>query len=151
MSELLPKYLTVDEFIARLGDEAEQLAGQGLRDNRTVDRDKLAAELVHADGIINGYIRARYPRPFAIVPPELKGIAHDIARYRLRAVGGQQSSQSDAVKDQYDQAIKFLRDIADGRMVLDSNDDGETDAGNANKVVGVMPEARMPDVLEGWR
>lgn len=147
-----PFYLTVDEFVAMVGEEeADQLAGTGLRGNRTIDRDKLAAQLVRADSDINGYVRARYPRAFAIVPPTLKGVAHDIARYRLRAKGGQQTAMAETIKDQFDQAMKLLRDIADGRVALDSNDDGQADPGATNKVHGEMPPARMPGVLEGWR
>jgi len=151
MDGLTPKYLTVDEFIARLGDEAMQLAGRGLRDHREIDRDKLAAALTHADGVIDGYVKARYPRIFAIVPEVLKGAAHDIARYRLRAIGGQQTAMAEAVKDQYGEAMKLLRDIADGRHVLDTDDDGEADNNNGNLMNASQPDARVPRMLDGFR
>jgi len=151
MSEREPVYLDVDAFIARLGEEeALQLAGTGLRDHLVIDRDRMAAQLIHADGVIDGYVRARYPRRFAIIPDVLKGIAHDIARYRLRTAGGQQSAMSEIVKQQNDEALKLLRDIADGRLALDSNDDGAVDANATNKVHGVTHPSRMDDTLEGW-
>jgi len=146
-----PKYLSVDEFIARIGeDEADQLAGTGMRDNRCIEREKIASELIHADGVIDGYVRARYPRIFVIVPDVLKGIAHDIARYRLRLVGGQQSSMAEAIKTSFDEAMRLLRDIADGRLVLDSNNDGEADAKASNLVRGCNPPDRMMQALDGY-
>jgi len=148
-----PKYLTVPEFIARLGDEAEQLAGTGLRDARVIDEARLADPLVHADGVIDGYVRARYPRAFVVVPEVLKGIAHDIARYRLRAKGGQQTAMTDAIKEQYDEAMRQLRDIASGKLTLDVEGDGtQPEAGTvAEAMGGSMPPGRMSGVLEGWR
>jgi Mu-like prophage protein gp36 len=146
-----PFYLDVDDFIARVGEEeVRQLAGTGLRDHREIDRERIAACLVHADGVVDGYVRARYPRRFAVVPDVLKGIAHDIARYRLRTAGGQQREMSETVKNQFDEAMKLLRDIADGRLALDSNDDGVVDANATNKVHGVTHPSRMNDALKGW-
>lgn len=146
-----PKYLSIDEFISRIGEaEADQLAGTGMRDSRMIDREKMAAELIHADGVIDGYVRARYPRVFIIVPEVLKGIAHDIARYRLRLVGGQQSSMAEAVKTSFDEAMRLLRDIADGRLVLDSNNDGATDAHASNLVRTHNPPDRMMQALDGY-
>lgn len=151
MSEREPVYLTVDAFIAQVGEEeALQLTGDGLRDHRTIDRDRIVASLIHADSVIDGYVRARYPRRFAIVPDVLKGIAHDIARYRLRSAGGQSSAMAEIVKQQFDEAMKLLRDIADGRLALDSNDDGTVDADAVNKIHGVTHPSRMDDTLEGW-
>ncbi|HEY9212064.1 MAG TPA: DUF1320 domain-containing protein [Ancylobacter sp.] len=148
-----PKYLTVDDFIARLGDEALQLAGTGLRDARVIDHTVLVPHLVHADGVIDGYVRARYPRPFTIVPEILAGIAHDIARWRLRAKGGQQTEMNDAVKAQYDAAMALLRDIGSGKVTIDADGDGTTpEPGTSSEAVsGHMPAGRMNGVLEGWR
>lgn len=149
-----PRYLTVAELIARLGDEAEQLAGTGLRDARQVDEELLVAQLVHADGVIDGYVRARYPRPFVVVPEVLKGIAHDIARWRLRGKGGQQTAMNDAVQGQYDEAMRLLRDIQAGRHLLDQDGDGygpDEARSVAEAMGGAMPAARMPGTLEGWR
>lgn len=149
----IPKYLTVDEFVARAGEEAEQLAGTGLRDNRTIDREKIAVQLVHADSVIDGYVRARYPRPFAVIPEVLKGIAFDLGRWRLRGKGGQQTAMNDAVQARYDEAMRQLRDVANGRLVLDvDGDDNLPEPGtHADTMRGTMPAARMGDVLEGWR
>lgn len=150
----IPRYLTVAELIHRLGDEAEQLAGTGLRDARVVDEGLLVAQLAHADGVINGYVSARYPRPFAIVPEVLKGIAHDIVRWRLRSQGGQQTAMNDAVQRQYDEAMRLLRDIQAGRHLLDTAGDGHgpDDARPvAEAMGGTMPASRVNHSLEGWQ
>lgn len=149
-----PKYLTVDEMLRRLGpDEADQLAGTGLRDAREIDRDLIAGALRHADTLIDGYIRARYPAPFAAVPEMLKGIAHDIARFRLRAKGGQQAAMNDAVEKQHDKAMGLLKDIGGGRVTLDANGDGVQPEGgtHADAMCGEMPAGRTSALLEGWR
>ncbi|MDR6952674.1 phage gp36-like protein [Ancylobacter sp. 3268] len=148
-----PKYLTVADFITRLGDEAEQLAGTGLRGSRVIDEDLLAKELVYADGVIDGYVRSRYPRIFVVVPEVLAGIAHDIARWRLRPKGGQQSAMNADVTKQYDTAMAMLRDIASGKLTLDVDGDGaQPEAGTAAETVsGAMPASRMSSALEGWR
>lgn len=153
-STAVPRYLSVDAFVGRIGaEEADQLVGSGLRDNRVLDIALVAAQLVHADGVIDGYVRARYPRRFVVVPEVLAGIAHDIARYRLRAKGGQQSAMSEAVQKQYDEAMRLLRDIAEGRLTLDvDGDDSQPEPGTAAlNMGGAMPPARMGRMLEGWR
>lgn len=150
----VPRYLSVEGFTGRIGaEEADQLAGSGLRDNRVLDRALIAAQLVHADGVIDGYVRARYPRRFGVVPEVLAGIAHDIARYRLRAKGGQQSAMNDAVQKQYDEAMRLLRDIAEGRLTLDADGDGsQPEPGTAAMTMGgAMPPSRAKSMLEGWR
>lgn len=149
-----PKYLTVDEMIHRLGpDEADQLAGAGLRDAREVDTVLIADELRHADELIDGYVRARYPAPFAVVPGLIKGAAFDIARYRLRCKGGQQSAMNDLVQRQYDAAMALLKDISGGRITLDVDGDGAQPEGgtHADTMRGEMPATRAPSLLEGWR
>lgn len=149
-----PKYLTVDEMLHRLGpDEADQLAGTGLRDAREIDRDLIGGALLHADTLIDGYVRARYPAPFAVVPELLRGIAHDIARYRLRSQGGQQSAMNDMVEKQHAAALALLKDIGGGRVTLDADGDGAQPEGgtHADTVRASMPPARAPGMLEGWR
>lgn len=149
-----PKYLTVAEMIRRLGpDETDQIAGTGLRGAREIDAALIADALRHADTLIDGYVRARYPAPFTIVPDLLKGIAHDIARYRLRTKGGQQSAMNELVQKQYDAAMAMLKDIAGGRITLDAHgDDAGLDRGtHADAMRAGMPAARAPGMLEGWR
>lgn len=148
-----PKYLTVADFIGRLGmQEADDLAGTGLRDARVLDLDLIASHLVHADGVIDGYVRARYPADFAVVPEVLVGIAHDIARWRLRAKGGQQTAMADTVKAQYDAAMALLRDISAGRVTLVASGEGaQPEPGaHADSMGGHMPASRMDRALEGW-
>lgn len=146
-------YLTVDDLVARLGgEEADQLLGTGLRGTRSVDRGRAAAELAHVDSVIEGYVRARYPRGFAAVPAVLAGIAYDLVRYRLRSQGGQSSAMAQTVKDRNDEAMKLLRDVADGRVSIDVEGDGNQPApgAHAETVRARFPAARMTDNLKGW-
>ena len=60
-------YATLDDLIARAGlDEIRQVADRD-RDG-TPDPAVIEAALTHADNTVNGYVRARYPRPFVDVP-----------------------------------------------------------------------------------
>lgn len=151
--------LTVDQFIARVGTaEVEQIAGIGGRFDRAVDHDRVAAELGAASDQVEGYVRTRYPGALNNPPEMLLGFVADIARWRLRAAGGQQSAMAMTIKERYDAAIAALKDIAAGRLVPPGL--GSTDAagdpvapvaGLDTRVLAVAPPARSGRILEGWR
>lgn len=148
-----PKYLSTDEFVMRLGNrEADGLLGTGPHNERVLDLNRATTELLAADDMIDGYVRARYPRPFVKIPNLLKNVAHDLARYSLRSTGDQSSSMSDLVKDRYDKAVGVLKDIALGRITLDGDGDGNQPENGtyAETVNSYMPASRMKKALEGY-
>ncbi|KAA6404487.1 DUF1320 domain-containing protein [Candidatus Tokpelaia sp.] len=147
------KYLTVDDLLTRLGEhEADQILGTGNRGNRRIDRERAQTEIMAVDALIEGYVRPRYPRGFTVLPPLLSGLAYDIVRYRLRGLGGQSSDMAEVVKQRYDDALKALRDIANGMITLDTDGDGEQPDGPtvANAVSAVVPPSRMRPAFKGY-
>ena len=90
--------------------------------------------------------------------PPLRPIpaAADIARWRLRGRGGQQTAMNDTVQKRYDEALGRLRDLASGKMTLDLTEAGDgsgaatLDASNEFAVRASAPPARAPGALEGW-
>ncbi|QCI65633.1 DUF1320 domain-containing protein [Phreatobacter stygius] len=150
-------FLTVEDMVATFGEEEMlQLAGTGPRDMRSLDRPKVEEAITHAVTMVQGYVRSRWP---AVVPggtPMLQGYAADIARWRLRGRGGQQTAMNETVQKRYDEAIRTLRDIAAGKLTLDLDPataavTGAADAANQLRVTGRMPDARTPGLLAGFR
>lgn len=145
--------LTVEDMVAVFGEEEMlQIAGAGPRDYRELDRPKIEEAIAHAWSIVLGYVRDRWP---AAVDgsPLLKGFAADIARWRLRGRGGQQSAMNETVQKRYDEAVARLKDIAAGRLTLDIEPPGgsvPSDAANEHRIVARMPPARAPGMLEGF-
>lgn len=150
-------FLTVEQFVARIGEEeALQIAGLGSRDERVLDTAKIGVELDAARGLVLGYVRARYPNALTAGPELLKGFVADIARWRLRGKGGQQSAMNETVQARYDAAIAHLKAIANGTMTLDIDGPGgdpadEANAGVNRAVLSDMPASRTGSLLEGYR
>lgn len=67
-----------------------------------------------AAAMIDGYLAKRYALPLPTVPPMLRAMACDIARYRLHT----RLAPTDAVRANYDDALRRLRDIAAGVLEL---------------------------------
>lgn len=145
--------LTVEDFVAVFGEEeALQIAGTGPRDFRELDRPKIEEAISHAWSIVLGYVRDRWPAASSGTPL-LNGFTADIARWRLRGRGGQQSAMNETVQKRYDEAIARLKDIAAGRLTLDVEGQGAagpSDAANENRIIAHMPPARAPGMLEGF-
>jgi len=115
-------YATQQDLIDRFGnDELLQLADRDLDD--AVDAAVVDGALADADELINTYIRKQYKLPLATAPDRLVKLAADIARYNLH-----EEVPTEHVTKAYDDALKFLKDIAAGRAELD--------------VAGVEPEAQ---------
>lgn len=148
--------LTVEDFVAVFGEEeCLQIAGVGPRDQRGLDRARIEEALAHASSLTLGYVVERWPQASGGTPM-LKGFCADIARWRLRGRGGQQTAMNETVQKRYDEAIGRLRDLAAGRMTLDVDPAGASgaaaaEAANEFAVRGSAPAQRAPAALEGWR
>lgn len=106
-------YAVVDDLQQAFGlTELKQLArtpAGGL------DEDKAQATLDSASAEVDGYAARRYAVPVdeARIPAPLKQVTMDIARFRL---WGARSSEE--VRARYDDALRWLRDLAAGRVAL---------------------------------
>ncbi len=105
-------YATEQHMIDRFSEqelvELTDRVGVGRIDTAVLDR-----ALTDADGEINGYLATRYALPLATVPIVLTRLACDVARYFLY-----QDRATEAVRTRYQDALKFLRNVAAGVVSL---------------------------------
>lgn len=66
-----------------------------------------------ASDIADGYVGVKYPIPLPEVPKNLKIIICDIARYFLW-----KNEASEEIRKRYEDAIAFLKRVADGKAIL---------------------------------
>lgn len=105
-------YATQADLEARYGaEEVLQLADRnrdGVIDAGVIDR-----ALADADAEIDGYLGSRYQLPLATAPQIINVYACDIARYRLYS-----DAATEEVRKRYEDANKFLRLIAEGKVKI---------------------------------
>lgn len=119
-------YATVEAMLAKFGErELVQLTDNEEPYQNVIHYDKLNAALEAANSEIDGYL-ARFTLPLQTIPPFLKHIACDIARYHA-CTGAM--SENDPIKIKYTAAIRTLKDIAKGDLGL-----GGAPAGDAKPV-----------------
>lgn len=82
--------------------------------------------LADADALIDGYVATRYAVPLSPVPGNLVQVACALARYTLLG-----DAASDRARDDFRDAISWLRDVQAGRVHLQV----------AQPVLGNSPEA----------
>lgn len=116
-------YATLQDMIDRFGET--ELAQLSDRSGQAVAVDPLVldAKLADADAEIDGYLVQRYTLPLASVPPVLKRVATDIARYHLY-----DDRATEQVTTRYKDAIAFLKDVAKGNAGIGVDQGGDTPA-----------------------
>lgn len=140
-------YAVKQDMIDRFGDvELKQLTDRtGAID--TIDDTVLGKALADADAEINGYLAGRYTLPLVSTPLILVGHACDIARFRLY-----DDRATEAVRQRYDDAIKYLGKVAEGKISLglDATNQPQAEAGGA-KAEGderVFSRDKLSDFLQ---
>ena len=104
-------YCDLPQLTTRFGaDEINQLIDP---DGTGANESIALAELDSASALIDSYLAGRYPLPLAVVPVVLNGVCADITRYNLY-----RNAVPELVKDKHLAALKYLRDVADGKATL---------------------------------
>lgn len=107
-------YATLTTLTDRFGlTTLVSLTDRGAVATGVVDEDVIDRALADADALIDGYLAGRYVLPLASVPPLVAGIAAVVAFWNLHI-----GSPDEKVRKDYDDAMRQLRDIADGRLKL---------------------------------
>ena len=128
-------YATRQNMIDRFGEEElVQLTDRKDPPARVIDDGVLTKALEDASAFIDGYLQGRYTLPLTNVPTTLERIACDIARYYLY-----EDAVTDAVKQRYQDATRFLADVSAGRIDLG------LDSANNAVTVSNTPEYSAPD------
>jgi phage gp36-like protein len=92
-----------------------------------VDEDVVTRAIADADAEIDSYCGVRYSVPFATVPEVIRKFSVDIAVYNLYA---RRKGAPDDRKARYDNAIRFLKDVAKNLASLGEDDPDSTPAGS---------------------
>lgn len=131
-------YATRADLEARFG-AAEVLQLTDRNGDGVADAGVIEQVLADAEAEIDGYLGSRYQLPLASVPQIVKVYACDIARYRLFA-----AAASEEVRRRYEDALRYLRLAAEGRVRIGAPDGGAepTSAGGAEVVSGGLVFAR---------
>lgn len=127
-------YCTQTNMIAELGeDELIQLTDRN--NNGVIDVSILAKALTNADAKINSYLTA-YLLPLVSIPANFELIACDIARYYLF-----KDAVPNAVKDRYDNAVKYLEQVGRGTIALSVGITGVSTAINESIILNTAAPA----------
>jgi phage gp36-like protein len=123
-------YATQQDLVDRFGEqELIQLSDRADTPTGEVGVAVVARALTDAAELIDGFLAGRYALPIASPPPVLTQLACDIARYKLH-----QNLPPELVRTNYQDALRQLKQIADGDFVLQAAGVGAAEApdhGNA--------------------
>ena len=94
-----------------------------------VNDDAVTRAIADADSEIDSYCGVRYSVPFSTVPDRVRKLSVDIAIYNLYA---RRKGAPEDRKTRYENAIRFLKDIAKGLATL-GKDDPDGSPAESNK------------------
>jgi phage gp36-like protein len=134
--DLSPRRLSAVE-LAQLTDDVK-----GSEVNAQVVTDVLT----EASGKIDSYCRMRYSVPLQ-ASEQIKGLTLDIAEYLLFA---RKRRVPDDVRQRYDDAIAFLKDVSAGRAALDQPATATQQSGGGPVVTTQVAEKFSDDNLKGF-
>lgn len=112
----------------------------------TIDATIVAAHILDASSTIDGYLAKRYTLPLVDVPPVLVKNAADIARYFLH---GDSATKESPVERAFQNAMKWLRDIATGAVVLENAGQVPASAGGLHVRTNKPSRVFSRDSLDG--
>ena len=109
-------YVTQQQLVDRFGEE-ELIQLTDRANVGAIDVAVLNQAIADAGAEIDGYLAGRYRLPLTTVPVILALYSGDITRYRLHDDGA-----TDEVRRRYEDAMKFLRLAADGKVMLGADE-----------------------------
>ena len=101
------------------------------------------AALTDASALMDGYVARRYRVPMDVAPPAVTAQCCHLARFNLSTGDGK--TCSDEVRARHKDAMEWLRDVSQGRVVLDLD---EVSA-DTSQSTAQMCEGKPP--MFGWR
>ena len=124
-------YSTRDEVREMIKDDAlNALIGDSFIENPE-EREAFMAPLIDAaigdaDAEIDGYLAKRYAVPLAPAPKVINKFSKDIAVYNLFSrIGIDESTEQKTYLNRYNAAIKFLTLVAEGKVSIGADADGD--------------------------
>ena len=139
-------YTTLQQLTERFGEATLiQLTDRAVPPAGAIDADVVARALADADATIDASLAVRYRLPLASVPAVIADLARTIAIYKLHVFAPDPKIERD-----YEQALKDLRDIADGRKKLDVAGLEPPTSGASGVVATDRPRDFSPESLAGF-
>ncbi|TKI08661.1 gp436 family protein [Martelella alba] len=118
-------YATREDMVRQFG-ERECIALSDREFTGEIDDDVLTGGLERASSRIDSYLAGRYPVPWPDTPGILVGICCDIARYELT---GAETQNTEEIRERYEDALRYLERVADGRITLGRLPNGQVAEG----------------------
>lgn len=114
-------YATQDDMVKTFGErECVSLTDENMTGN--INAGVMDNALQRASAEIDGYLVGRYALPFADGARILTGRCCDIARYHLATT---YKITKQEIQARYDDAIRFLEKVAEGKISLGRSDNGQ--------------------------
>ncbi len=119
------------------------------------EREELVGPIIDeaiadADGEIDGYLAKRYAVPITPAPKIINKCSKDIAVYNLFSrIGIDESTDQKTYLNRYNQAIKFLTLVAEGKVSLGAESDNPTTAAVTGFSVKSNPRLFSRNTLRG--
>jgi phage gp36-like protein len=113
-------YCTEQGLIGRFGEQ-ELIQLTDRANTGAIDSAVVTAAINMATADINSYIGRRYALPLSATPDVLQDKCELLARYRLYENGA-----TDQVRRDYEDAIKWLEGVRDGKNTLGTDADDST-------------------------
>lgn len=140
-------YATIAQLIDRYGQNVlVLLTDRGVNALGVIDEAVVSRALTDTDAVIDAHLKARYTLPLTEVPPLLADLAAAIAIWKLH-----RNDTSQKIKDDYTDAMRQLRALADGSLRLPI-ETGEEPSGNGGTGARVTDRERplTADSLKGY-
>jgi len=113
-------YVSQVDMILRFGEqELIELTDRADPPADVIDQTVLDMAINDANGLIDTYIKNRYPLALDTAPRPLKRVAADIARYYLH-----DDHPTEQVEKAYEAALAYLKDVSAGRVSLGPAESG---------------------------
>ena len=126
-------------MVKRFGEqeliELTDRQGLGAIDDEVIDQS-----LEDATAKINGYLSSRYQLPLPSVPSVVEPMCCDIARYYLY-----DDVPAEQVTKRYDDAISYLKGVANGSVKLSASDGSGSSEGKSNNLAHIEADGRTFD------
>lgn len=120
-------YATEQDMINRFSEQEIILLTERQHALDSIDSAVLTQAIADASAEIDGYLVSRYTLPLNHVPPVLARICCDIARYFLC-----NENAPEHIATRYQDALKFLKSVGEGKLSLGADALGNSAATNAN-------------------
>ncbi len=116
-------YCTKNDLPISLALAREYVTDTGSETDAEKDA-RIAAIIDQAQSEVDGYVGVQHGIPLDPVPKVIRDVTARIAVYRLAYRKG----KTDAYQRDYDEAIRFLRDVSTGKATLGPETGGEQEA-----------------------